>query len=380
MNFLKQRDNKKEKTEEEKLYVASQWQLIRRKFFRHKLAMGALVVLVIFYSCAVFAEFVSPYDPYDYNAKYKLAPPQRVHFFDEEGLFHLRPFIYRIEKSVDPQTFEIIYNESRAHRYPVYFWVHGDPYKLWGLFVSDIHLFGTKGVETPPLSLLGRDRMGRDLLSRVIHGSRISLSIGLLGVAIAFLLGITIGGISGYYGGRTDLVIQRVIESIRCVPTLPLWMGLSCALPPHWPITKTYFAIVIILSIVGWTGLARVVRGKFMATRGEDFVVAAKISGTSEASIIFKHLLPSFYSHIIVSLTLSIPWMILAETALSFIGLGMQAPALSWGVLLKSAQHIEVLAGAPWILTPGVFVIISILTFNFVGDGLRDAADPYAII
>ncbi len=304
MSFLKQRDSKKEKAEKEKLYVASQWQLIRWRFFKHKLAMSALAVLTIFYICAIFAEFIAPYDPYKYDRNLALAPPQRPHFFDEEGLFHLRPFTYKIKKSIDPQTWDITYVESRTYRYPIYFWVHGDPYKLWGLFATNIHLFGTKGVETSPLFLLGGDRMGRDLFSRIIHGSRISLSIGLLGVAISFLLGITIGGISGYYGGRTDLVIQRVIEAIRCIPTLPLWMGLSMALPPHWSITKTYFAIVIILSIVGWTGLARVVRGKFMAIREEDFVIAAKIGGTSEAGIIFKHLLPSFYSHIIVSLTL----------------------------------------------------------------------------
>ena len=288
MSALKQEKNK----EEEKLYVASQWQLIRRKFVKHKLAMGALVVLGIFYFCAIFAEFVIPYDPYQYDENYTVAPPQYLHFFDEKGHFHLRPFVYGIEKKIDSETWKITYSESRTHRYPAYFWVHGDPYKLWGLFASDIHLFGTKGVETPPLSLLGRDSMGRDLFSRVIYGSRVSLSIGLVGIAMSFLLGITIGGISGYYGGRIDVVIQRVIESIRCVPTLPLWMGLSVALPPHWSVTKTYFAIVMILSIVGWTGLARVVRGKFMATREEDFIVAAKISGANEARIIFKHLLP----------------------------------------------------------------------------------------
>jgi len=373
MSALKQEENKGE----ERLYVASQWQLIRWKFFRHKLAMGALAVLGIFYFCAIFAEFIAPYDPHKYDENYTLVPPQYLHFFDKKGDFYLRPFVYRIKKKMDPETLEIIYIKDLTRRYPIYFWIHGDSYKLWGLFATDVHLFGTKKER---IFLLGADSMGCDLFSRVIYGSRISLFVGLLGVAISFIFGIVIGGISGYYGGRADLVIQRIIESIRCIPTLPLWMGLSCALPPHWSITKTYFAIVMILSIVGWTGLARVVRGKFMAVREEDFIMAAELDGASEKRVIFKYLLPSFYSYIIASLTLSIPGMILGETALSFIGLGMQAPAISWGVLLKDAQHIRVLANAPWMMTPGIFVIISILSFNFVGDGLRDAADPYATV
>ena len=373
MSALKQENSKGK----ERLYVASQWQLIRRKFFKHKLAMGALVVLGIFYLCAIFAEFVSPYDPYNYDKNYVLKPIQRLHFFDVDGRLHLRPFVYELKKEVDPKTWILSYTEDLTQKYPIAFWVQGDPYKLLGLFATDIHLFGAKGGR---FYLLGGDKKGRDLFSRLIHGSRISLSIGLLGVAVSFLIGIIVGGISGYYGGRTDVVIQRLIESLRSIPTIPLWMALAVALPPHWSITKTYLAIVVILSIVGWTGLARVVRGKFMATREEDFVMAAKISGAGKVRIIFKHLLPSFYSHIIVSLTLSIPGMILGETALSFIGLGMQPPALSWGVLLKEAQSIVVLASALWILTPGIFVVISILAFNFVGDGLRDAADPYAII
>jgi len=373
MSALKQEKNK----EEEKLYVASQWQLIRWKFFRHKLAMGALVVLGIFYFCAIFAEFVVPHDPYQYDENYTLAPPQYLHFFDENGHFHLRPFIYGIEKRIDPEILEITYTEDLAHKYPIYFWIHGDSYKLWGLFTSDIHLFGIKKEK---ISLLGRDTMGRDLFSRVIYGSRISLSIGLMGIVVTFLLGVTLGGISGYYGGTTDKVIQRVIESLRSIPSLPLWMALSVSLPPHWSVTKTYFAIVVILSIIGWGGLARVVRGKFMAVREEDFIMAAELHGASTTRIIFKYLLPSFYSYIIASLTLSVPGMILGETALSFIGLGMQPPAISWGVLLKDAQHIRVLAMSPWILTPGVFVVVAILAFNFLGDGLRDAADPYSTI
>ncbi len=373
MRFLERKDGQDK--EKEKLYVASQWQLIRWRFVRHRLAMGALVVLAIFYFCVIFAEFIACYNPRSYDASYVLAPPQRLYFFDEKGHFCFPPFVYGLEKGRDPETGRVIYNEDRSHKYPLKFWIHGDRYELWGLFATDIHLFGIEG---EMFSLMGKDTMGRDLFSRIIYGARISLTIGLLGICITFLLGITIGGISGYYAGRADSIIQRIIEAIRCMPTLPLWMGLSVALPKHWSVTKTYFAIVAVLSILGWTGLARTVRGKFMAVKEEDFVMMAKLHGASEARIIFKHLLPSFYSYIIASLTLSIPWMILGETALSFIGLGMQAPAISWGVLLKEAQHIRVLAHAAWLLIPGLFVIISILAFNFVGDGLRDAADPYA--
>lgn len=374
--MIKQKD-RKDKMEEKELFVASQWQLIRWKFFRHKLAIGALAVLAIFYFFAIFAEFTSPYDPTHYDVHYLHAPPQRIRFFDEEGYFHLRPFVYGLKSELDSVSLRITYEEDRRYIYPLYFLVQADPYKLWGLFSSRIHLFGVKeGV----MFLFGADKMGRDMLSRTIYGGRISLSIGLVGIAISFILGITIGGISGYFGGKTDTVIQRIIESIRSVPTLPLWMALSVSLPPDWSIVKMYFGIVIILSLVGWTGLARVVRGKFMSIKEEEFVMAASLHGASEARIIFKHLLPSFYSYIIASLTLSVPGMILGETALSFLGLGLQAPAISWGVLLKEAQHITVLAHASWILIPAIFVIITVLAFNFVGDGLRDAADPYSTI
>ncbi len=374
--MIKQKD-KKDEIEEKKLVVASQWQLIRWKFFRHKLAVGALVVLGVFYFCAIFAEFVSPLDPLHYDVRYLHAPPQRIHFFDEKGHFHLRPFVYGIKSETDTITLRTAYKEDKQYIYPLYFLVRGDPYKLWGLFESNIHLFGAK---EEGVFVFGTDKLGRDMLSRIIYGGRLSLSIGLVGIALSFVLGIIIGGISGYYGGRTDTAIQRVIESIRSIPTLPLWMALSIALPPYWSVVKVYFGIVIILSLIAWTGLARVVRGKFMAIKEEDFIMAGRLNGASEVRIIFKHLLPSFYSYIIASLTLSVPWMILGETALSFIGLGLQTPAISWGVLLKDAQHIRVLANASWLLIPGIFVVITILAFNFVGDGLRDAADPYASI
>lgn len=366
-----------EELADQRILVASQWQLIRWRFLRHKLAVISLFALFLFYFMGIFAEFVAPYDPYIFREELTLAPPQRIHFVDPEGDFHLRPFVHPLRKTLDKVTYAAVYTEDETIQQPLHLFVHGDSYKLWGLFESDIHLFGLKDPDAR-LSLLGQDTVGRDLITRIVYGSRISLTIGLVGVAMSFFLGVLLGGLSGYLGGTVDMVIQRIIETLRALPTLPLWMALSIALPSDWPVVRTYFAIVIILSIVGWTSIARVVRGRFFALREEDFVGAAELDGASNLRVIFRYLLPSFMSYIIARLTLAIPQMILGETALSFIGLGLQAPAISWGVLLRDAQAIRVLALSPWLLLPTLFVVGSILAFNFVGDGLRDASDPYS--
>lgn len=363
----------------EKVYVASPWQLMRWRFSRHKVAVISTWVLGFFYLVALFAEFVAPFDPLDFKARYVLAPPQPIHFFDTEGNFSLRPFVYDYRQERDPETLRRIYSENTDKKHFLYFWVRGAPYKMWGLFETDIHLFGLEEKRVT-LFLLGSDDLGRDVLSRIIYGARVSLSIGLVGVLLSFVLGVMLGGISGYYGGLIDLLIQRVIEFLRSIPSIPLWMGLAAAVPPDWPPLRTYFMITVLLSFIGWTDMARQVRGRFLSLREEDFVLAAKLQGASEARIIFLHMVPSFLSHIIAVLTLSVPSMILAETSLSFLGLGLRPPVISWGVMLKSAQNISSVALAPWLLLPVVAVVITVLAFNFMGDGLRDAADPYAKI
>jgi peptide/nickel transport system permease protein len=360
----------------EKIFTASQWRLMWWKFRKHKLAVVSTAVVAFFYFMALFCEFLAPYPLEARDSKFALAPPERLHFVGEDG-FHLRPFVYGRDKQSDPETWRITFLENQDEVHPIYFFVHGQPYKFWGLWETDLHLFGVKDPEYV-VSLLGMDKIGRDLLSRLIYGSRISLSIGLVGIFLTLIIGAVLGGMSGYYGGFIDNIVQRVIEMLRSIPQLPLWMALSAALPPTLSPVKVYFGITVILSVIGWTGLARVVRGKILSLREEDFVMAARLAGTGEMRIIVRHLLPSFLSHLIVSVTMSIPGMILAETSLSFLGIGLRPPVTSWGVLLQNAQQVDALAHHPWFLAPVFFIIAAVLAFNFVGDGLRDAVDPYA--
>jgi peptide/nickel transport system permease protein len=361
--------------EEERIYTASQWLLIWQKFRRHKLALLGSGILIVMYILAIFAPFFAPYGPNQKFNDYLYTPPTGIHFVDAQGRFSIRPFVYGMTKEMDMNTLETIYRPDTTQKYYLRFFSRGYEYSFFGLFNTDIHLFT---VNNPGrIFLFGTDGLGQDMFSRTIYAGRISLSIGLVGIALSFVFGCLIGGISGYYGGHVDMIAQRAIEFLISIPTLPLWMGLSAALPRTWSQIQIYFAITIILALAGWTGLARVVRGKIISTRNETFVKAAELAGASEARIIFRHLLPSFASYLIVNVTLSIPGMILGETALSYLGLGLRPPVVSWGVLLSAAQNVRTVALYPWMMAPVAFVILVVLAFNFVGDGLRDAADPY---
>jgi peptide/nickel transport system permease protein len=354
-------------------FAASQWQLIWRKFIRNKAALLGGVVILTFYLAALFADFIVPYGLEFRSAKYANMPPQGIHLFMDGKI---QPYIFGIVGSRDPVTLRKIYEVDKEVKIPIRFFVKGEPYKLFKLIPADVHLFG---VEEGIIPLLGTDAQGRDMFTRVLIGSQISLSIGLLGVLMSLILGSVLGVASGYYGGLIDNLIQRTIEIVRSFPAIPLWMALTAALPSHWSPLKTYFTITVILSLIGWTWLARQLRGKVLSLREEDFVMAARLAGASDRWIIIRHLIPATFSHIIVIATLSMPAMILAESALSFLGLGLRPPLTSWGVLLKEAQNIQTLVVYPWLLIPGIFVAVAILAFNFLGDGLRDAADPYTV-
>lgn len=356
--------------------IASQWQLTWWAFKKHRLAMAGLFIICFLYILSIFAEFVAPSDPTKQNRRAVYHPPQMIHFWDrtEEGI-SIRPYVYEMDRKRDPKSLRISYVKSGDKIFLKLFG-EGPEYKFWGIWDSNIHLFATEN-PNDHFYIFGADRLGRDMFSRILYGTRTSMSIGLVGVAISLVLGITLGGISGFYGGRTDAVIQRLIEFVLSLPTIPIWLALAASLPPDWPIYQQYFVITLIVSLVGWTELGRVVRGRFLAMKNDDFVIAARLDGASEGRIIYRHMLPSLTSHIIASLTLAIPMMILAETGLSFLGLGLQPPAISWGVLLKEAQNIVTISQAPWLFIPGGFVVVAVLAFNFLGDGMRDAADPY---
>jgi peptide/nickel transport system permease protein len=360
---------------EERISVATQWQLMWWRFRRHRLAMVATVVVGLFYLVVLFADLLAYSPPTASEAQRSLLPPQRIHWFDGG---RLSPHVYGLTGRRDPVTFKRVYVPDLERKIPVRFFARGFEYHVLGFLPADRHLLGVDGGRAEEtLFLLGTDEQGRDLWSRLVYATRISLTIGLAGVTLSLVLGVLLGGISGFYGGMVDTVIQRAIEILRSIPTIPLWMGLAAALPNNWSILQVYFAITVIISLIGWTELARVVRGRFLALREEEFVMAAELAGCSRTRIILSHLVPSFLSHIIAATTLAIPTMIISETSLSFLGLGLRPPAISWGVLLQQAQNVQALAISPWLLFPAIPVILVIIAFNFMGDGLRDAADPY---
>ncbi len=355
--------------------LASYWQLVWWRFRRHRMALIGGILLGMFLLITLFCEFLSPYGPHSRNTKYTQGSLMGIHFFDEDFNFHLRPFVYARVNKRDPVTFRLKAEVDTSRQWPIQFFVEGEPYKLWGLFEARIRLFGT---EEGFVHLFGTDQLGRDVFSRILYATRTSLSVGAIGVFFAFVLGLIMGGIAGYMGGTVDEFIMRLIEFIRSIPTLPLWLALAAALPREWSALKVYIAVTVILACIGWTNLARRVRSRLLSLRTEEFILAARLSGCSGSRIISRHMLPSFLSYLIVDLTISFPYIILAETSLSFLGLGLREPIISWGVLLFSAQNVRSIVHMPWLLLPSLFVVAAVLAFNFLGDGLRDAADPFA--
>ena len=360
----------------QRIFVASQWQLMWWRFRKHKVAVASALVVFGFYLVVVGADFLAYTDPNASEAQRSLMPPQRVYLFDG---WRFGPYVYAVKGARDLQSFKRVYRADPSEKIPVRLFAKGFEYRLLGLIPTTRHLIGVDGGRdaSRTIFLLGTDVQGRDLWSRLMYGTRISLTIGLVGVTMSLVLGVLLGGLSGFYGGIADTLIQRIIEILRSIPTIPLWMGLAAALPRDWSILQVYFAITIIISLLGWTELARVVRGRFLSLREEDFVVSARLAGCGQMRTIFVHMVPSFMSHIIAATTLALPAMIVSETALSFLGLGLRPPAMSWGILLQQAQNVQTVAISPWLMLPAVPVIVVVMAFNFLGDGLRDAADPY---
>ncbi len=354
--------------------VASQWQLMWWKFRKNRLAVLGLIVGILFYLLPIFAEFVAPRGPQYFKPDYVFAPPQPIHFFSE-GRF--QTFVYALKFERDPRSLKKVWVLDKETKIAVGFFVKGDPYKLLGFIPTDRHLFGPLDKEQP-FYLMGADKNGRDLFSRIIYAARISLTVGLVGVFLQLLIGVILGGISGLFGGIVDVVIQRIIEIINSIPSLPIMMAFAAIVPPGTSPVQVYMIVTLILALLTWTGMARVVRGRFLALREEDFILAAKLDGVGSSRLIFRHMLPSFLSHIIASITIAIPYMILSETTLSFLGVGLRPPTVSWGVMLRDAQQIATLANYPWLLWPAAAVIVFVIAMNFLGNGLRDAADPYA--
>jgi len=354
----------------------SQSALMWRKFKKHRLARIGGIIIGILVIIIVFAPFFAPYDYTDSDFMTTYIPPQRIHFFDQDGKFHFRPFTYKLQRELDPKTYMLLYTEDPSKKYFIKLFAHGWEYELFGIFKSDLHLFRVE--EGGSVFLLGTDAHGRDLLGRILFGGRLTLLIALTATAISGIIGAILGGISGYCSGVVDILIQRAVEVFRCFPELPLWMALSAALPRDWNPIYTVYGIIGIFALLNWPVIAREVRGKALSYREADFVLAAKSIGASNGRIVLRHILPQAFSHIIVALTVTIPWLILGESTLSFLGLGIQPPMASWGSLMKKAQNFQTLGQHPWIMIPGLFIMITVLAFSFLGDGLRDAADPFS--
>jgi len=364
---------------EERISVATQWQLVWWRFRKHRLAVASAVVLIIFYLIVAFADFLAYAAPLESEAQRGLIPPQSIHFGNQDG-FGL--YVDALVGTRDPQTFRRVYVADPTQQVPVQLFAKGFEYKLFGFIPMDRHLLGVEAdgkTAENSLFLLGTDIQGRDLWSRLMYGTQVSLLVGLTSVSLSLFLGVLLGGLAGYFGGLADTLVMRLVEILRSIPTIPLWMGVAAAVPREWEILRVFFVMTIIFALVQWTELARVVRGRFLSLREEDFVMAAELAGCGRMRIIFRHMVPSFLSHIIASTTLALPQIIIFETSLSFLGLGLRPPAISWGVLLQQASNVQTLAISPWLLLPAVPVIIAILAFNFLGDGLRDAADPYGV-